>query len=288
MRIKFILTALLGLVTVASCVDAYVEETSEGLVPVTLSVSAGETKAGHQFTPRTENTMRDLWILQYNSDNEICLKIPVDLEADELSATVKGLSLRPGRSTLVVIANFLELEPDVQYPWPGALEALYSTPIDAGLDLGGDGPDHLVMVGTRSVDVKAGMDIGMMLSRVCCKLTLVVHQAGDEFSDLSFQVVNAARPFTIHSSMDALEEEDLMDYAPETVSGKVPTGRADAVTRYYYFCENLSSDPDMQTMVRVSAKRNGTRRSMLVPVTSHGGVYRNTNYTLDLTLRPDE
>lgn len=287
MRTRFVLTALFGLLAAVSCVDAYLE-TGEDLVPVSLSVTSLETKAGAQLTPRTENTMRDLWILQYNSDNEICLKIPVDLEADELSTTVKGLSLRPGRSTLVVIANFLELEPDVQYPWPGALEALYSTPIDIGLDLDGDGPEHLVMVGTRAVDVKAGMDIGMMLSRVCCKLTLVVHQDGDAFSDLSLQVVNAARPFTIHSSKDALEEEDLMDYAAETISGTVPSGRANAVTRYYYFCENLSSDPDMQTMVRVSAKRNGTRRSMLVPVTSHGGVYRNTNYTLDLTLRPDE
>ncbi len=265
---------------------------TEETVKVSLNLFQEEmntvgTKAMFALDPKVENPIADVWVLQYDELGQLC--------AAEHSVKTPSLSIpdhqvtlhnRPS-STIIVFANVGDIAEDSSYEWPATLALLRKSRMadDKSLDIsGGADPEHLYMVGetvlTTDKIQAGGTSINVMLSRLCCKLAVGIHQSGDEFHDIKVKILNAAEGFTVFPTADSFTATyaDYTEDGPESVTGSARK------YFYYYLYENMDKDNQTKIQVTVTGK-DGRERTRIFPVTSHGELIRNTYYNVDLELK---
>lgn len=128
--------------------------------------------------------------------------------------------------------------------------------------------------------------VNMMLSRLASKFKLSIKSnSKNTYTDVRLQILNAPTMMSFFPNELDLSEY-LGDYAPQVVSpAGTYLGTEDYMNFYFYALENLSSNPQQQTLLRVTATKNGAPTSVTVPVSSHGTTYRNTCYNIQISLR---
>lgn len=243
-------------------------------------------KSEFALDPKVENPIADVWVLQYDELGQLCRS---DYSSKTPSLTWQGhlveLDVRP-TSTIVVFANLGEKDGDDVYEWPATIGLLrrHQMAEDKSLDIsGGANPARLFMVGET---ILSASDIGspstcinIMLSRICCKLAVGVHQSGDEFHDLRIRILNAVNGFTVFPTKDTFTAQSHSDYTEDSAAA-ITTARK---YFYYYLYENMDTDNQTKIEITVTGK-DGRERTRIFPITSHGELVRNTYYNVDLEL----
>lgn len=320
---RFIYILLLG-VAFQACSQAIAEpEPQSPLVPVTLDITvngvavAEESKAQTSLDPKVENPISNLWILQYDERGEWCHSEYWSTPNPVLSIPNHQVQLKLcPQSTVVVLANVGSLTYNgakdgdrYRYEWPATIGQMrmlvmadapeLSLDRDAGRQV-----EKIYMMGevtlTSSQITEPYTSVNVMLSRLCAKIAVSVHQEKSsrglyEFEDLQITMLNTVNGFTVLPDPQTFSAAGrLSDYVTEYVSveqaGQGETQRFDnsseRVTRYFYVNENLDRNRNNWTCIQVSVrgKADGQLRTRIYPVTSYGQLYRNTFYTFDLTV----
>lgn len=260
-------------------------------VRISLNLSTDEmpasgTKSEYALDPKIENPIADVWVLQYDELGQLCRS---DHSSKTPSLTWQGhlveLDVRP-TSTIVVFANIGEIA-DENYAWPATIGLMrmyhMATEFEYSLDItGGADPQRLYMVGETTLKASdigsPSTEINVMLSRLCCKLAVGVHQSGDEFSNLRIQIMHAAKGFTVFPTKENFSAS-YTDYAVDST----PTITSTRKYFFYYLYENMDTDNQTKIKVTVTGK-DGQDRTRIFPITSHGELLRNTYYNVDLEL----
>lgn len=270
---------------------------TEDTVTVSLNISQEEmntigTKAMFPLDPKVENPIADIWVLQYDELGQLCAsdhqeKTP-SLSIPDHEVTLK----RRPTSTIVVFANVGDIAED-DYPWPATIALLRKSRMadDKSLDItGGAAPKRLYMVGETvltedKIQSEGTTSINVMLSRICCKLAVGVHQSGSEFSDIQVKILNGAKGFIVFPTVESFTDTyvDNTYYTDYTEDKPQSVGSARKYF-YYYLYENMNKDRQTKIQVTVTGK-NGTKRTRIFPITSHGELIRNTYYNVDLELK---
>lgn len=271
---------------------------TEDTVTVSLNISQEEemntvgTKSMFPLDPKVENPIADIWVLQYDELGQLCAsdhqeKTP-SLSIPDHEVTLK----RRPTSTIVVFANVGDIAED-DYPWPATIALLRKSrmAVDKSLDItGGADPKRLYMVGETvltedKIQSEGKTSINVMLSRICCKLAIGIHQSGDEFHDIKVKIINAAKGFIVFPTVESFTDTyvDNTYYTDYTEDGTQSVGSARKYF-YYYLYENMNKDRQTKIKVTVTGK-DGRERIRIFPITSHGELIRNTFYTIDLELK---
>lgn len=271
---------------------------TEDTVTVSLNISQEDvntvgTKSMFPLDPKVENPIADIWVLQYDELGQLCAsdhqeKTP-SLSIPDHEVTLK----RRPTSTIVVFANVGDIAED-DYPWPATIALLRKSrmAVDESLDItGGADPKRLYMVGETvltadKIQPEPGKtSINVMLSRLCCKLAVGVHQSGSEFHDIKVEIINAAKGFVVFPTVDSFKEiyVDNTYYTDYAEDGPQSVGSARKYF-YYYLYENMNKDHQTKIQVTVTGK-DGQGRTRIFPITSHGELIRNTYYNVDLELQ---
>lgn len=249
------------------------------------AMPASGTKSEYALDPKVENPIADVWVLQYDELGQLCRS---DHSSKTPSLTWQGhmvdLDVRP-TSTIVVFANIGDIAEDKSYEWPATIGLLrrYHMAEDKSLDIsGGADPSRLYMVGETTLSAddigSPSTSINVMLSRICCKLAVGVHQGGNEFRDLRIQILNAAEGFTVFPTLDSFSAS-YTDYTADSA----PTISSTRKYFYYYLYENM--DVDNQTKIKITVTgKDGRERTRIFPISSTGELLRNTYYNVDIEL----
>ena len=271
---------------------------TEDTVTVSLNISQEDvntvgTKSMFALDPKVENPIADIWVLQYDELGQLCasdhqVKTP-SLSIPDHEVTLKW---RP-TSTIVVFANVGDIAEDYKYPWPATIALLRKSrmAVDKSLDItGGADPKRLYMVGETvltedKIQSEGTTSINVMLSRICCKLAVGVHQSGSEFRDIQVKILNGAKGFIVFPTVESFTDTyvDNTYYTDYTEDELQSVGSARKYF-YYYLYENMNKDRQTKIQVTVTGK-NGTKRTRIFPITSHGELIRNTYYNVDLELK---
>lgn len=266
-------------------------------VDVHLNIAADDiqfmgTKSEFALDPKVENPIEDVWVVQYDELGNHCTDeyIPRTMATLMISDLEVKLKVCP-TSTIVVFANLGagNIAKD-GYEWPGTLALLRKSrmAVDQSLDInGGADPSRLYMVGETTLQAsqigqanEGNTSINVMLSRLCCKLAVGVHQSGNEFHDIKVQILNASKGFTVFPTKESFTATYDESYTADQVAS-VGTSRK---YFYYYLYENM--DTERQTKIKVTVTgKDGQERVRIFPITSHGELIRNTFYTIDLELK---
>lgn len=248
------------------------------------------TKSEFALDPKVENPIEDVWVVQYDELGNICTSEHNQRPMATLMITDLEVKLKVcPTSTIVVFANLGDMAEEESYEWPGTLALLRRSRMaaDRSLDInGGANPSRLYMVGETTLQASqigqgnnGNTSINVMLSRLCCKLAVGVHQSGNEFSNIRVQIINAAQGFTVFPAKETFTAS-YEDYVADEVAS-VGSSRK---YFYYYLYENL--DLDNQTKIKVTVTgKDGLERTRLFPITSYGELLRNTFYNVDLELK---
>lgn len=260
-----------------------------------LVLDAPASKAENPLDPGVENTIKNFWLLQYAEDGRLAKAEYKPLDYPALTIDYSTEFGKAGRYTLVVIANMGEVvttDPE----WPSSSEFKWGSHGGGSLydlqhklfnySLGTQSIDHLYMSGITEIEVGAGdkSPVNIMLSRLASKFRITLDSASsDTYSNVRLQLLNC--PTVLSLFPDELDlSGSLFDMDPEVVC-PVGTYLNSKSSFYYYANENLSSDPSMQTRIKVLAEKNGTPVSTVLPVSSHGITFRNTYYDIQISLK---
>ena len=257
----------------------------------TEDIQSVGTKSQYALDPKVENPIEDVWVIQYNELGNICASEHRQRPMATLMITDLEVKLKVcTTSTVVVFANLgagnINIAED---DWPGTLALLRQSKmaVDQSLDInGGANPARLYMVGETILQAEqigkaneGNTSINIMLSRLCCKLAVGVHQSGDEFSNIKVQILNAAQGFTVFP----VKESFTATYEDYTADAVASVGSARKYF-YYYLYENMDSENQTKIKVTVTGK-DGRERTRIFPITSHGDLLRNSFYNVDLELK---
>lgn len=304
---KRILTYLFPLFLALSC--GKIQPGAEGLgadeISAELFVSSSElvmegpaTKAQYPLDPAVENTIANLWLLQYASDGRLVKAEYRELDRPVLSISLQVKFVKSPGSTIVLLANMGGVHTD-DPQWPssadfkwgehqgGSLYDLQHKLLACSMETL-DMP-HLFMSGITELDIsdsEQAVPVNMMLSRLASKFKVAIMSNSDNtYSGVSLQILNAPTRMSFFPNELDLSEY-LGDYAAQEVCPQGTfLGTDDYRSFYFYTLENLSSNPQQQTLLRVAATKNGVPTSVTVPVSSHGTTYRNTCYNIQISLK---
>ena len=312
MRKAFLYASVLLVAILPSCVKETVQQNaqSDGKVKVTLDISVDPvllaeetaTKAVSPLDPHAENPIKNLWVIQYNEMGERCsvnyweAVNPVIAKRDYMV----DLEDRPV-STIVVLANFGDITDNgakdgdhYTYVWPGALGVLrtgrLATDMSLSLDRdNGHNPSNIFMVGQTtltSAEIASAQHINVILSRLVAKIAVNIRQektaGGYQFKNLSLKILNSVKGIVPFPDDNTSSAGYLYDYVGENIPDDQFT--EDGVTRYYYVNENLDEDNPTKLSVSVRGKGDNELRTRIYPINSYKQVFRNTYYTLDITV----
>lgn len=263
-----------------------------------LELDGAACKADSPLDPGVENTIVNLWLLQYAADGRLAKAEYKQLDYPALSIEYKAEFEKSGKYTLVVIANMGAVNAaDPEWPssgefkWGshggGSLYDLQHKLFDCSLD--DPAIPHLYMAGITEIEVNGASalkPVNVMLSRLASKFKVSVKSASpDTYSNVRIQLLNCPDKMSLFpDEIDLAAAGALKDTSPEVVcpSGEYLNSQSDV---FYYANENLSSDPSHQTMIRILADKNGVPVSTVLPVSSHGITFRNTYYDIQVSLK---
>lgn len=287
------------------------DELPTGKVRVALDISVdpillreeATTKAVSPLDPHVENPIKNLWVIQYNEVGERCsvnykeMANPVVALRDHMV----DLEDRPF-STIVVLANFGDITENgakdgdhYRYVWPAALGVLRTGRLakDMAYSLdrdNGHNPANIFMVGQATLTSgDINKHINVILSRLLAKVAVNIRQekkgGNYQFKDLSLQIQNAVRGVVPFPAVDNTPSEFLYDYVGENVPDSQFTEAG--VTRYYYVNENLDEANPTKLSVTVKGVGDDKTRTRVYPINTYKKVFRNTFYTVDITVTGD-
>lgn len=298
----------MALCILASCQGALEpEQTKADDCQVVISIGIASidtespTKSEESLRPSIENTISNIWILQYSREGFLQKTIYQEIETPvQYMPSLNVPLVRLPDSRIVIVANMGKApgrgdDPEWPYDgsfnrWPGSYYQLRNKLFRSNLsDLESeesrDNVEHLFLFGETEMDVEEGSAVNVMLSRCTSKIRVAIYQDGTEFYDVKLQIVNAPSMFEFFPAENALwDESHFLDYEEESIcSGTLPKERQ---YRYYYIEENLSSSPDFQTKLKITARSSvdGQFRTRLVPLSLTGMTYRNVFYNVDIRL----
>lgn len=263
-----------------------------------LELEGPASKASSPLDPGVENTIVNLWLLQFASDGRLAKAEYKALDYPAMSIEYKAEFDKAGKYTLVVIANMGGVN-GTDSEWPYSAEFKWGAHGGASLydlqhklfDCSLDDPSipHLFMSGISEIEVGGAGDantVNVMLSRLASKFRVSISSATpDTYSNVRLQLLNCPSKMNLFpeeldlSALGALENmgEEIVCTGGEYLNSQF--------NFFYYANENLSSEPANQTMIKVLADKNGVPVSKVLPVSSHGITFRNTYYDIQISLK---
>lgn len=303
---KKVLAYITFILAVLGCTR--IETTPNTDVLVDFCVSSSElimadngTKAQFPLDPSVENTIDNLWVLQYADDGRLVRSVYSKLPTPVLNTTLQVKLARSQNSTVIIVANMggfntgdSEWPSGEDFKWGehggGSLYNLQNKLFSYSLD--NPGMPHMFMTGITQMavdDESASHTINMMLSRLASKFKVTIKSSSaDTYSNVRLQMVNCPVRFSLfpNDNLSAEYTQDLASYSLQEVCGPGEFLSSTAFKSFYFYSnENLSPDPSCQTMIRVLAAKGGQEVSTMLPVSSLGTTFRNTYYNIQITLR---
>ncbi|MBP9997704.1 MAG: hypothetical protein KBS67_00500 [Bacteroidales bacterium] len=291
------------------------EPSDEVLADLSVCPSAlemeGGSKAVSPLDPSVENTIANLWILQYADDGRLVKQEYIDesyvspsgirpLERPVLSLSLQARLVRSQGSTIILIANMGGTHAeDAEWPSSSAFKwgehgggSLY----DLGrklfsCSLENYSGDHLFMTGITEIDVTdsgSAVPVNVMLSRLASKFSVSIKSTvAGLYSNVRLQMVNCPVKMSLFpEELPLAAGTDLVEYAPQQVCPAGTYLGTDSFSNFYFYsCENLCAEAGKQTFIRVLADKEGTPVSVDLPVSSHRTTFRNTNYSIQISLK---
>lgn len=289
------------------------EPSDEVLADFCVSASAIEmegSKAVSPLDPSVENTIANLWILQYADDGRLVMQEYIDesyvnpagirpLDRPVLSLSLQVRLVRSPGSTVILVANMGGVHGD-DPEWPssaafkwgehggGSLYDLRRNLFSCRMDSFAE--DHLFMTGITEIDVDSdtALPVNIMLSRLSSKFSVSIRSSvAGTYSNVRLQMVNCPVKMSLFpEELPLAAGTDLVEYAPQQVCPAGTYLGTDSFSNFYFYsCENLCPEPDRQTFLRILADKAGKPVSVDLPVSSHGTTFRNTNYSIQISLK---
>lgn len=302
---KKLLAYSLCLLTAFACTGVKPDMQQEVLVDFCVAgtelVMEGEpdTKAQFPLDPSVENTIYNLWVLQYANDGRLVKAAYAELPNPVLSTTLSVALVRGQSSTVLVVANMggnnagdEDWPSGADFKWGehggGSLYALQHKLFSYSLE--NPQMPHMFMVGVTEMDIDdTPKTINMMLSRLACKFRVTIKSgSANTYSNVRLQMVGCPVRFSLFPNDSVADEytSDMVEYAPQKVTGAGEYLGTDGFLSYYFYAnENLSPDPARQTMIKVLATKGGREVSTTLPVSAIGTTFRNTYYNIQVTLK---
>lgn len=312
---KALHTAAGIIVILAACACGRMEVSRQGgEIAVEIGIDSysllmdGATKAERQLDPSVENTIANLWLLQYvNGRLEKAEYIDESytdsegrrpLETPVLSTSLKTTLAEGLNSNIVVIANMGGVNKD-DSEWPSGKDfkwgahgaASYSDLQNKlfSVDLSDPKINHLYMVGSSYLDVtdsQQGKVINMMLSRLGSKIKISVSSKNaNKYGNVRLCVQNVPSKTLLFPVSADSGRYEYISYSEQPVTGAGEYLSGDAKSFYFYVNENLATTQDNQIRIEIKADINGSAYKKDVPVSATGTVYRNTYYNIELSLK---
>lgn len=291
------------------------EPSDEVLADLSVCPSALEmedgSKAVSPLDPSVENTIANLWILQYADDGRLVKQEYIDesyvspsgirpLERPVLSLSLQVRLVKSPGSTIILIANMGGTHAE-DAGWPSSSSFKWGEHGGGSLyDLGRKlfscsmenfTGDHLFMTGITEIDVTdsgTAVPVNVMLSRLAGKFSVSIKSSvANTFSNVRLQMVNCPVKMSLFpEELPLAAGMDLVEYAPQQVCPAGTYLDADSFKNFYFYSnENLCPETDRQTCIRILAEKAGKTVSTVLPVSSHGTTFRNTNYSIQITLK---
>lgn len=271
--------------------------TSEMLMEGPGNMDGLETKATTPLDPSVENTIKNLWVLQYDSDGILVYQHYFPQTNPVLSVQLQEVELIEGNDcTIVIIANMGGINgsdpdwpSDDSFKWAehkgGNLHALRSKIL--AYSMKNLIPEHLIMTGIAQIDVDDDdAYITVMLARLACKFKVSIKSNTENYyKNVSIKMVNC--PSQIYFFPQEIDGINMEDYDQQTVCGESEYLGTDKYLNFWFYAnENLDSESDRQTALCITAKdKDGQSLTKTVPVSSHGTTYRNTCYNIQVSLK---
>lgn len=301
---KKILSLFSIAVLALSCnrIDAVNNLDDEIKVDLSISTSSMEldamnTKADVPLDPLYENTISNLWLLQYADDGRLLKREYIELDYSPMSLSLDASFKKSPNSTIVVIANMggvnlydSEWPSSADFHWGahsgGSLYHLHKKLFSYNLSEHGEA--HLFMVGVSILAIDEDEQqnhVNMILSRLACKCIVSVRKADESvsYSNVRASLLNCPATFSIFP--EEMEFDQTGDLADSPADPLQSLGTTSFHRCYFYSYENLSSDEEKQTKIRIDAEKDGHPVSCVIPVSKYGITLRNTCYEVQITLK---
>lgn len=264
-----------------------------------LVMDGPESKATSPLDPGIENTIANLWLLQYAGDGRLVKAEYQPLDYPVMSISLQARFVKSSGSTVVLIANMGGVGTD-DAEWPSSGDFKWGEHGGASLydlqnklfscSLESYDRRHLFMIGVTQLDVddaSALIPVNVMLSRLACKFRVSIKSSSEDvYSNVRLKLVNCPVRMGLFPKTFTFSAEDLAEYACQEVCGADASLRTDAYDTFYFYAnENQSSDPDLQTGLVIMADKNGQAVSRTLPVSSQGTTFRNTCYDIHINLK---
>lgn len=299
-----------------SCSRLPVPDRSPETVDVDLSVEmygiemegSPASKALTPLDPSVENSISNLWILQYAQDGRLTQAYYIDkdyvnpsgerpLERPVLSISLNVTLSKGPNSTIVIVANMGEAnstDPDWpssgEFKWGehggGSLYDLQKKLFVCSLD--DHQMPHLFMSGITELDVDddtKALPVNVMLSRLASKFKVTIRSASaNTYSNVRLQMLNCPSKMSIFPNEVSFNAAEDLFTMTQQVCGQGEYLNSEK-SFFFYANENLSSAPELQTLIKVVADQGGQEVSTTLKPSTHGTTFRNTYYDIQISLK---
>lgn len=249
-----------------------------------------------------ENVINDLFALQFDADGICRAYSPFTAvlgsmtEVDDYAITLNNISAyaQNAQNTLYVFCNFGEdVYTDLTTRYTELTRSILQKETFSLYDFRelAANESHrtfLPACGIYKGAVTDGMRLDVILGRYLARVTLSLKAAADDtFTNLTVGMHNApnrlqyipADSSAAYNGTTFFTDGEMQDQS--VISSLTTSG---VVNRYFYVGENLYTDADLQTQIYITGSKKGTAFTKLLPLSTTGLVYRNTNYELELVL----
>jgi hypothetical protein len=269
--------------------------------------SLTETRSSSAHNPFFANVIYTLFAIQFDTEgirrNYTELTTVSGSQTETTYTITLPYATGSGTCSLYVLCNFSQSEYEAVIRGAKSLKTFQSLTfsIDKFSEAKATLTDYLPAVGTYSGTLTQGeKTIDVTLGRYQSRLTADVVTADGSITYSNVQVglhnapavqyyapANSSDEFASRvkgTTQTFLSDADMLDATPFSVTSTATTS---AATRYFYLGENLNTDPELQTTIRVVGHNNVTNKDfdVTVPISSTGMVDRNSNYELILQLK---
>lgn len=241
----------------------------------------GKTRSSSMLDPGIENSIFDIWVIQYADGGVILKSEHYRNDPNELGVLeVKPFNVqlyRRTNTTICLVANLQPGQLNSTYPWAGSLNGFKRMMLDLNLNDTPNNPsvghiDRIRMFGYFVGDITAettslNVTLGRMISRVALNIT---NNGRTNLTNTRVEVKNVPQkipffptgdPLPVTSVSTPAERDEYFTSYSENI-GNLNVGQT--VTRYYYMGENLNPQESEATTVVITGMAEGSQRSSTV------------------------
>lgn len=284
------------LLTLNACVSHEQMDMEEDVVKVSIGLTTtslvcdASTRAPQPMAPEYENAIRNLWILQFDSEGLLIAKEHKELNGFQLSTTLEDVTLKTGRCTVCIVGNLTEEDTP---EWPDNLNGFKELKIDLGWmkELNnGIGDRSVPLFGYYEGEIsKATTAINVALGRLICRLNIAISAKNEGvFSNVRIMLKRAQTKSYLFPSDTYLNPDG--DYAEEMVTNRAEKLSKDFSYHYYYMAENVTTGTNFneRTQLQIKAVKRGKELTKTIDLGRRDiedySILRNNNYTFNIIL----